>query len=70
MGKYSQLEKIYRKIINHKPGNPEAGIALAELYHKQGKQDEAITIFEEILNSYPNSVKTMHLLVELYYEIV
>jgi len=68
LGRYGELEKIYKKVISRKPGNPEAQISLAALYEKQGRQKEAIAICEEIIENNPESKKAMNFLVELYYE--
>ena len=62
LGRYGELEKIYQKILDHHPGQPETMIELAELYQKQGNMDAVVELTTSVLERAPNLTRARHLL--------
>ncbi len=68
LGQFSEMEKIYQKVISKKPGNPHAALQLAEFYQKQGSMGKAVQQCRDVLASFPESMETKYLLVTLLNE--
>ncbi len=68
LGRYGDIEEIYKQIIRKHPKNPAAHMNLAELYKKQGNTDQAIDICRKVLESRPNTLYSRHLLIQMLME--
>lgn len=68
LGKFSEIEALYQKVIRKKPKHTEVYASMIELYRKQGRFDEAIDICKSILSQKPQSQSCRHGLVQLYQE--
>ncbi len=65
MGRYGDLENIYKQVIRSKPKNPTASINLVEIYKKQGRLSEAIEICENVLETHPDLTECRYALVKI-----
>ena len=65
MGKFSEMEEIYKHVIKKKPGNPIAALNLAGLYKKQGKLEMAEEMCQKVLDNHPDSSQAKFLLVDI-----
>ncbi len=65
MGRYSDLEDIYKQVIRSNPKNPTASINLVEIYKKQGRLNEAIEICENVLEAHPDLTECRYALVKV-----
>ncbi len=65
MGRYGEIEDLYKQIIDKKPKNATVYIQLAELQHKQGNLDEAIRTCRNGLNVQPDFTRGQTLLLHL-----
>jgi len=68
LGRYGDIEEIYKHIIRKHPKNPAAHMNLAELYKKQGNTDQAIDICRKVLESRPDTLYSRHLLIQMLME--
>jgi len=66
LGKFSEIESIFQRIIRKKPKNTTVYSEMIELYRKQGRFEEAIDLCKSILNQKPGSWNCRHSLVQLY----
>lgn len=65
-GKFSDVERVYREVLEKRPWDEYATLALASFYKKQGRGGEAIDFLEEYRSMHPESVGAMSLLTSLY----
>ena len=65
MGRYSDLENIYKQVMRNKPKNPTASMNLVEIYKKQGRLNEAIEICEDILEKHPDLTECRYALIKI-----
>ncbi len=65
MGRYSDLENIYKQVMRSKAKNPTASMNLVEIYKKQGRLNEAIEICEDILENHPDLTECRYALVKI-----
>ncbi|GEM_PF-1103663 len=61
-GKFSDIERIYREIIDKRADDENATLSLARFYVKQGKHDEALELLKEYSTWHPKSIKSLLLL--------
>jgi lipopolysaccharide assembly protein B len=57
LGRYGEMESIYRDVISRKPADPTAFLNLVEIYKKQGKTDQALELCGQICESHPDSAR-------------
>jgi lipopolysaccharide biosynthesis regulator YciM len=65
LGRYGEIEEIYKQILKKDRNNIHTLIAQAEFYKKQGQDEKAIQICNQILSKNPQNVKTNYLLISL-----
>jgi lipopolysaccharide biosynthesis regulator YciM len=65
-GTFNEIEAVYRDVLDGRPGDENAAMALASFYRKQGRIDDAITLLEDYRQSNPDSVKGTMLLTSIY----
>lgn len=65
-GKFSQIERIYKEILEHRASDELVTLALAQLYRKQGRIDDSIALLKEYLSWHPDSVRASLLLLSLH----
>lgn len=65
-GTFGDIEKIYREVLEKRPWDEHATLALASFYRKQGRGGEAIESLEEYRSMHPESVAATALLTSLY----
>jgi len=65
-GTFNEIEGVYRELLESRPGDENAAIALASFYRKQGRTDEAIALLEEYAHANPDSVAGTVLLTAIY----
>ncbi len=68
LGRYSEIEDIYKEVISKNPKDPASYLSLAELYKKQGKLDQAIELCKKVLDNNPDSLQCRYLMVQLLQE--
>jgi len=65
-GTFGDIERVYRDVVEARPWDEYATLALASFYKKQGRGEEAIEFLEEFRNMHPESIGTTLLLTTLY----
>jgi len=65
MGRYGEIELIYRDVISRDPENFEAHLNLADLHMKQGDIERAEKECRDLYNKYPGNKKCGLLLISL-----
>ena len=65
LGRYNEMEAIYKNVISRKPKNPTAYLNLIDIYKKQGKLDEALDLCESIFENHPDSPQCRLMRVQL-----
>ena len=65
IGRYGEIEELYKQILKKNKNNIPTLIAQAEFYKKQGQDDKAIQICHQLLNKNPQNVKANFLLISL-----
>lgn len=65
-GTFGDIERVYRDVLDARPWDEYATLALASFYKKQGRGDEAIEFLEEFRGMHPESVGPTVLLTSLY----
>jgi len=65
-GTFNEIEAVYRDVLETRPGDENAALALASFYRKQGRSDDAITLLEEYRQANPESVRGTVLLSSIY----
>ncbi len=68
LGRYGEIEEIYRQLISKNPKEVTAYLNLAELYQKEGRHDEAIETCRHIIENHPDSISGRHMLAHLLTE--
>ena len=56
LGRFQEVERIYRKLVRENPDNARAVVALARFLYRKGETEEAIQVCEEGLEHSPNSI--------------
>lgn len=65
LGRYGEIEDIYKQVIRKNPNTPNAYINLAELYKKQGDINQAIALCRKILETHSDSLHARYLLIQM-----
>ncbi|HEU4364798.1 MAG TPA: tetratricopeptide repeat protein [Candidatus Krumholzibacteria bacterium] len=65
-GTFNEIEAVYRDVLDSRPGDEHAALALASFYRKQGRTGEALHLLEDYGHSHPGSVASTVLLSSLY----
>jgi lipopolysaccharide biosynthesis regulator YciM len=65
-GTFGEIEKVYRSVLEARPWDEYATLALASFYKKQGRGEDAIEFLEEYRNMHPGSIGATVLLTSLY----
>jgi lipopolysaccharide biosynthesis regulator YciM len=65
-GTFSEIERIYREVLEARPDDEPATLGLAAFYRKQGRVEDAIAMLEEYRSSHPGSVEGTLLLTGMY----
>jgi lipopolysaccharide biosynthesis regulator YciM len=65
-GTFGDIERVYRDIVEARPWDEYATLALASFYRKQGRGEEAIEFLEEFRSMHPESIGSALLLTSLY----
>lgn len=65
-GTFNEIEAVYRDVLDSRPGDEHAALALASFYRKQGRTGEALHLLEDYGYSNPGSVAGTVLLSSLY----
>jgi lipopolysaccharide assembly protein B len=69
LGRFSEIEQIYRALIRSYPQNVHAYAALARFLEKRGDVGEAIGVLNEGLQHNPDSLWLRRLLIQTYGEV-
>jgi len=65
-GNFSQMESIYRQVLEDRVDDEDTTLSLASFLRKQGRDEEAIRLLEEFNEAHPISIGVMALLARLY----
>lgn len=65
-GTFSEMEGIYRRVLEARPDDEFATLSLASFYRKQGRVDEAIEMVEEYRAGHPHTVESTLVLTAMY----
>jgi lipopolysaccharide biosynthesis regulator YciM len=65
-GTFNDIETVYRDVLDSRPGDEHAALALASFYRKQGRTGDALHLLEDYGQSHPGSVASTVLLSSLY----
>lgn len=65
-GTFNEIETVYRDVLDARPTDEHAAVALASFYRKQGRSEAAIALLEEHLNANPDSMAGTVLLTALH----
>jgi lipopolysaccharide biosynthesis regulator YciM len=65
-GTFGDIEKVYRDVLEARPWDEYATLALASFYKKQGRGVEAIEFVEEYRSMHPESIGSALVLTSLY----
>ncbi len=65
-GTFNEIEAVYRDVLDSRPSDEHAALALASFYRKQGRTGEALHLLEDYGHSNPESVAGTVLLSSLY----
>jgi lipopolysaccharide biosynthesis regulator YciM len=65
-GTFNEIESVYRDVLDSRPGDEHAALALASFYRKQGRTGEALHLLEDYRHANPGSVAGTALLSSLY----
>jgi lipopolysaccharide assembly protein B len=69
LGRFSEIEQIYRALIRSYPQNVHAYAALARFLEKRGDVGEAIEVLHEGLTNNPDSLWLRRLLIQTYGDV-
>jgi lipopolysaccharide biosynthesis regulator YciM len=65
-GMFGDMERVYRDILQARPWDEYATIALASFFKKQGRGEDAVEFLEEFREMHPESIGATVLLTSLY----
>jgi lipopolysaccharide biosynthesis regulator YciM len=65
-GTFNEIETVYRDVLDARPGDEHAAVALASFYRKQGRTEAAIALLEEHTHANPESVAGTVLLTAMH----
>lgn len=69
LGRFSEIEQIYRKVNRDHPQNVHAYTALARFLEKRGDAGDAITVLRNGLEQNPNSLWLRRRLIQLFADV-
>jgi lipopolysaccharide biosynthesis regulator YciM len=65
-GTFNEIETVYRDVLDVRPGDESAAVALASFYRKQGRTEAAISLLEEHTHANPDSMAGTVLLTAMH----
>ena len=65
-GTFNEVEAVYREVLEARPADEHAAVALASFYRKQGRAREAIALLEDHAQANPEAVAGTLLLTAIY----
>ena len=65
-GTFNEIENVYRDVLDARPEDEHAAVALASFYRKQGQDDAAIALLREHTQANPDSSAGAVLLTAMY----
>lgn len=68
LGKFSEIENIYKHIIKKKPKSPKAHLAMIDFLRKQRRLSEAIQLCQSVLSDHPDLNSCRLALAQIYKE--
>jgi len=68
LGRFNEIEQIYRDVLRKHPQNVHAYVALSKFLQKRGDRAESIAVLEDGLEKNPESLWLRRLLVRVYGE--
>ncbi|MFH1010746.1 MAG: tetratricopeptide repeat protein, partial [bacterium] len=68
LGRFGEIEQIYRTVLRKHPQNVHAYVALSKFLEKRGDRAESIAVLEDGLEKNPESLWLRRLLVRIYGE--
>jgi lipopolysaccharide assembly protein B len=69
LGRFSEVEQIYRTVIRTYPQNIHAYVALAKFLDKRGDRGDALSVLEDGVSHNPNSLWLRRRLIQMYGEM-
>lgn len=69
LGRFSEIEQIYRDVLRQHPKNVHAYVALSKFLERRGDRTEEIAVLEEGLGKNPESLWLRRRLVRIYGEL-
>jgi lipopolysaccharide biosynthesis regulator YciM len=54
-GTFNEIENVYRDVLDARPGDEHAAVALASFYRKQGRTDAAVSLLQEHTQANPDA---------------
>lgn len=68
LGRFGDIQDICQSILEHSPRNVEARQALAEFYEKKGDYDQAVELWNQVIEDYPDNYAAVLELIRIYLE--
>jgi len=65
-GTFNEIESVYREVLESRPADENAALALASFYRKQGRTGDAVHLLEDYRHANPGSVAGTVLLSSIY----
>ena len=65
-GTFNEIEAVYRDVLENRPNDEHAALALASFYRKQGRMDDAMQLLEDYRGTNPTTVAGTVLLSSIY----
>lgn len=65
-GTFNEIESVYRDVLEARPADEHAAVALASFYRKQGRTEAAIALLEDHTHANPDSVAGTVLLTAMH----
>ncbi len=59
LGRYSEVEKFYRKVLNENPSDVNAGLRLANVLNEKGENKAAILLIDQFISQDESSISIM-----------
>jgi len=59
LGRYSEVEKFYRKVLNENPSDINAGLRLANVLNEKGENKSAIALIDQFIDQKEGSISVM-----------
>lgn len=69
LGRFSEIEQIYRAVLRKHPQNVHAYVALSKFLEKRGDQAESVAVLEDGLEKNPESIWLRRRLIRIYGEL-